>query len=64
VFNHLPEDLRRPVEVFGLLHIAAQAALDPAMGVEIAEAIRSDGSTIHLEMRVLHATPDKVRAEQ
>jgi hypothetical protein len=64
VFNHLPEDLRRPVEVFGLLHIAAQAALDPAMGVEIAEAIRSDGSTVHLEMPVLHATPDNVRAEQ
>jgi hypothetical protein len=52
-FNSLGSDLRRPVELFGLLQLATQAgALDPVVGpagperrlLERVEAIRPDGT--------------------
>lgn len=48
VFAAADDDLRRPVEVFGLLHIAAAAGA-PELGdsgeTDIFEAVRPDGST-------------------
>lgn len=55
VFNHLPAELRRPVEVWGLLHIAAQAEVEIAEGADVAVTIRPDGSIVRLTMPVLHS---------
>ena len=44
LFHALPDDLRRPVEILGLLHLASRVdALDEVSGEEIFEAIRPDG---------------------
>jgi len=44
LFNDLPQELRRPVEILGLLHVVARTdALDRAVGTEVFEAIRPDG---------------------
>jgi hypothetical protein len=43
----MDEDLRRPVEVFGLLHIAAQAGaaeLDDPGDADLFQTVRPDGS--------------------
>jgi len=45
MFNALPEELRRPVEILGLLHvIAGVEALDDADGAETFETIRPNGT--------------------
>ena len=45
LFNSLPEDTRRPVDIFGLVDIAAkQHALRPGAPVEEFHAVRPDGS--------------------
>lgn len=45
LFNVLPDDLRRPVEILGLLHLVARmgAEIDPALR-EVVSAVRPDGS--------------------
>lgn len=49
LFNALPEDLRRPVEVLGLLHLLARldAPVDRAVR-ELVTTIRPDGSALRL----------------
>ena len=46
LFNTLPVDLRRPVEILGLLHLFTRmgAQIDPALR-EAVSAVRPDGST-------------------
>lgn len=45
MFNALPEELRRPVEILGLLHLVTQVdATDQAQGSEPFDAIRVDGT--------------------
>lgn len=46
LFNSLPADLRRPVEILGLLHLFTRlgAQIDPALR-EAVSAVRPDGST-------------------
>lgn len=46
LFNSLPDDLRRPVEILGLLHLFTRmgAQIDPALR-EAVSAVRPDGST-------------------
>lgn len=57
VFNTLPEPLRRPVEVLGLLQLAAGlGAFDDAgaeSGVEVVEAVRVDGTRRALTVPVV-----------
>lgn len=44
LFNELPTELRRPVEILGLLHVVSRVdALNDDTGVEIYEAIRPNG---------------------
>jgi hypothetical protein len=46
LFNQLPEDLRRPVEVLGLLHLLARLDADADMDVrESVLTVRPDGSS-------------------
>lgn len=46
VFNALPDELRRPAEVFGLMQLAAAAGAldDRAQGADAVDTVRSDGS--------------------
>lgn len=46
LFNELPDDLRRPVEILGLLHLFTQmdAEVDPVLR-EAVSAVRPDGTT-------------------
>ena len=44
VFDGLEASLRRPVEIFGLLHLAADHAWQPEDGPESYAAVRPDGS--------------------
>ncbi|WP_052436541.1 DUF3375 domain-containing protein [Georgenia sp. SUBG003] len=45
-FNTLDAELRRPIEVIGLLHMVTQiGALDDAAGAEVFDTIRPDGTT-------------------
>ncbi|WP_345215862.1 DUF3375 family protein [Georgenia halophila] len=49
LFNELPDDLRRPVEVLGLLHLLARIDAPVDLDVrELVSAIRADGSTRRL----------------
>lgn len=58
-FNRMDPKLRRPVEVFGLLHIAFQADLTFDPEVELAETIRPDGTAVVLEVpRIAARTED------
>lgn len=58
LFNSLPAELRRPVEILGLLHLLGQAGPDPAgpverpveQPVEILEAVRPDGTRRRFEV--------------
>lgn len=44
LFNDLPTELRRPVEILGLLHVVSRVdALNDDTGVEVYEAIRANG---------------------
>lgn len=61
-FNQMPEELRRPVEVFGLLHIASQADLEFSDGHELAQTVRPDGSRITLEVPKISAGMEDVAA--
>jgi hypothetical protein len=44
LFHSLPTDLRRPVEVLGLLPLARRNGLEPTGHTEIYETVRPDGS--------------------
>lgn len=44
LFNHLPDTLRRPVEILGLLHLLAQDDAVVADARELVDAIRPDGT--------------------
>jgi hypothetical protein len=44
LFHSLPEDLRRPVEVLGLLPLARRNGLEPTGHTELYETLRPDGS--------------------
>lgn len=44
LFDRLEPSLRRPVEIFGLLHLAADRDLAPGDGVETYRAVRHDGT--------------------
>lgn len=46
LFNTLPDDLRRPVEILGLMHLLAGMDADvDAAARELVSAVRPDGST-------------------
>lgn len=48
LFHDLPVELRRPVEILGLLHLASRVdALDGVAATEVFEAIRPDGERRH-----------------
>ena len=48
LFHNLPDDLRRPVEILGLLHLASRVnALDGVAATEVFEAIRPGGERRH-----------------
>jgi hypothetical protein len=54
LFNQLPEDLRRPVEVLGLLHLLARLDADVDMDVrESVLTVRPDGSSRRFLMPVV-----------
>lgn len=44
LFHALPDDLRRPVEVLGLLPLARRSGLEATGEVEVFETVRPDGS--------------------
>ena len=45
MFNAMPDELRRPVEILGLLHVIAGVdALDHPDGAETFETVRPDGT--------------------
>lgn len=50
LFHALPDDLRRPVEVLGLLPLARRSGLEPSGGVEVYETRRPDGSRRRLDV--------------
>ncbi|MFD2840559.1 DUF3375 family protein [Populibacterium corticicola] len=61
LFNDLPVDLRRPVEILGLLHLLTRigAEIDPALREQVL-AVRPDGSTrrFHMPATAIQATTD------
>lgn len=53
-FGDFPDDLRRPVEVLGIVHLLARVgALDESEGHEVVEAVRGDGSGRTLAMPIV-----------
>lgn len=44
LFHELPVDLRRPVEILGVLPLARRSGLEPTGLTEVYEAVRPDGS--------------------
>lgn len=65
-FNELDTSLRRPVEVFGLMHMATQWGLmDPdVQDVEVAHTVRPDGSTRQLTMPHLDTGAERQSQQQ
>lgn len=58
LFDSLDPTLRRPVEIFGLLHLATNhAALERLEHTEVYAAIRPDGTARDLSVPVLAPTP-------
>lgn len=61
MFEHLPDELARPVELVGL--IAEARAIGARMGVDITETVigrRADGTTRELRIPLIHLTDDGV----
>jgi hypothetical protein len=50
LFAELPHELRRPVEIFGLLHLANERGLAETGGVETYESVRTDGTSRQLSV--------------
>jgi hypothetical protein len=63
VFNALPDELRRPVELFGLLHIVTQLDADErSTAREAYTAVRPDGSRATFELPTIPLLADDLRA--
>jgi hypothetical protein len=63
LFHSLPSDLRRPVEVLGMLPLARRYGLEPTGGSEIYETVRADGTGRRLNVPH-YATVEKIGDEQ
>ncbi|MFX4270750.1 DUF3375 domain-containing protein [Propionibacteriaceae bacterium Y1685] len=65
-FNELDVDLRRPVEVFGLMHMATEWGLmdGEVRDVEVVRTVRPDGSTRQLSVPRLDASAGTVLDRQ
>ena len=62
LFDQLRPELRRPVEVFGLIHLAASVgALNDATDTEVFTTIRPDGSTRDFRLPRMTLTGDQAR---
>ena len=58
LFHSLPDDLRRPVEVLGMLPLARRHGLGPTGQVEVYETVRPDGSRRRFDVpHYAHNTP-------
>jgi hypothetical protein len=57
LFADLPHELRRPVEIFGLLHLANERGLLASGGHETYESVRTDGSIRQLSVPRHDARP-------
>lgn len=63
LFNELPADLRRPVEVLGLLHVVSQVeALDRADDQEVLTTVRPNGQRRDFLFPKVALTEDEARA--
>lgn len=63
LFNELPSELRRPVEILGLLHVVARTdALDRAVGTEVFDAIRPNGERRSFNVPTVSLSPVEVAA--
>jgi hypothetical protein len=59
-FNLFPDDLRRPVEVLGVIHLLSRiAALDGAEDREVVETVRPDGSCRTFKIPASPITADR-----
>lgn len=58
LFAELPADLRRPVEIFGLMHLANERGLAQTQQWETYESFRSDGTTRQLAVPLHRSRPD------
>lgn len=66
LFHSLPSDLRRPVEILGLLPLARRNGLEPTGQIETYETIRPDGGRRLLNVPHYAAstrTPSEIRIE-
>lgn len=60
LFNMLPDELRRPVEVLGLLHVVSRTgAFDPLADAEVFEAIRPNGERRNFLVPATSLTPEQ-----
>ena len=50
LFHALPDGLRRPVEVLGILPLARRSGLEPTGELEVYETVRKDGSRRRLDV--------------
>ena len=63
LFNELPTELRRPVEILGLLHVVSRVdALQDDTGVEVFEAIRPNGERRNFLVPSVSLTPAEAAA--
>ncbi|MDN4161077.1 DUF3375 family protein [Nocardioides abyssi] len=63
LFNTLPDELRRPVEILGLLHVVSRTgAFDPFAEAEVFEAIRPNGERRNFLVPAATLTPDQAAA--
>lgn len=63
LFNTLPDELRRPVEVLGLLHVVSPTgAFDPRAEAEVFEAIRPNGEHRNFLVPTATLTPEQAAA--
>lgn len=63
LFHALPDDLRRPVEILGLLHLASRVnALNQVADTEVFEAIRPNGELRHFLVPAVPLTTDEADA--
>lgn len=63
VFNSFPDDLRRPVEALGVLHLLSRVGgLDGAEDSEPINTVRPDGTTRAFKLPRVPVTPDRAAA--
>ena len=62
LFNTLPDELRRPVEILGLLHVVSPTgAFDPLAEPEVFEAIRPNGERRNFLVPTASLTPEQAQ---